>query len=261
MNDGLDEAFPLSNRSAQTEADLRFKAGVAPHFDGASGTTLDKLNHFPRFVPRQALALFLAREAVFRRVVEVHGAVIECGVFMGGGLFTWAQLSAIMEPVNHNRRIIGFDSFEGFPSLSQQDRSPDGAPEEHKQAGAYRYDAQAELEHSAALYDLNRPVGHIPRVELVRGDATKTIPGWLAGNPHAVVALLHLDFDLYEPTVAALRTFVPRMPRGAVIAFDELNQKQWPGETLAVLEEVGLSRLRLRRFPWTPALSYAVLED
>ncbi|MCX7197569.1 MAG: class I SAM-dependent methyltransferase [Proteobacteria bacterium] len=261
MNDGRDEAFPLSNRSAQTEADLQFKSSVAPHFEGASGTTLDKLNHFPRFVPRQSLALFMARQGVFQHIVEVHGAVIECGVFMGGGLFTWAQLSAILEPVNHNRRIVGFDSFDGFPGLSPQDLVAAEATEEYKQVGAYRYDGQAQIEHSAALYDLNRPVGHIPRVELVRGDATRTIPSWVEGNPHVVVALLHLDFDLYEPTVAALRAFLPRMPRGAVIAFDELNQKQWPGETLAVLEEVGLSRLRIRRFPWTPNLSYAVLED
>ena len=40
---------------------------------------------------------------------------------MGGGLFTWAQLSAIYEPVNHNRKIFGFDSFEGFPDIGHKD--------------------------------------------------------------------------------------------------------------------------------------------
>jgi hypothetical protein len=39
---------------------------------------------------------------------------------------------------------------------------------------------------------------------------------------------------LIEPTLAALQPFVPRMPRDAVIAFDELNRPEWPGETLAV---------------------------
>jgi len=64
---------------------------------------------------------------------------------------------------------------------------------------------------------------------------------------------------LYEPTKAALKHFLPRMPKGAVIAFDELNQKQWPGETLAVLEEVGINNIRIQRVPYTPSLSYAIL--
>jgi len=255
------EAFALTNQSTQTESDRVFRANAGAHFETADGTTLDKLNHFSRFVPRQALALFLARQEVFRQVLDVHGAVIECGVFMGGGLFTWAHLSAILEPYNHNRRIVGFDTFDGFPALSEKDFSATDSLPEHKEPGSYRFDALNELESSVALHDLNRPIGHIPRVELVRGDATRTIPDWLEVNPHTVVALLHLDFDLYEPTLVALRTFLPRMPKGGAIIFDELNQKQWPGETLAAIEAIGIPRLRLRRFPWAPNLSYAVLED
>jgi hypothetical protein len=45
-----------------------------------------------------------------------------------------------------------------------------------------------------------------------------------------------------------------------VLAFDELNQAFWPGETLAVLETIGLRNLRIQRFPYMPQLSYAVLE-
>jgi hypothetical protein len=50
------------------------------------------------------------------------------------------------------------------------------------------------------------------------------------------------------------------MPKGAVLAFDELDQAQWPGETMAVLETVGLRNLRIQRFPWHSALSFAVIE-
>jgi hypothetical protein len=72
--------------------------------------------------------------------------------------------------------------------------------------------------------------------------------------------MLYLDFDVYEPTKVALETFLPRMPKGAILAFDELNQAAWPGETLAVLETVGLRNLRIQRFPYASGLSYAVLE-
>ena len=44
-------------------------------------------------------------------------AVFNAAYFMGGGLLTWAQFSAIYEPYNHTRRIVGFDTFAGFPNL------------------------------------------------------------------------------------------------------------------------------------------------
>ena len=69
-----------------------------------------------------------------------------------------------------------------------------------------------------------------------------------------------MDFDLYEPTRVALKHFLPRMPRGAVVAFDELDNPLWPGETQAMLEFLEEYRLRLKRCPFDPYISYAVLD-
>ena len=117
-----------------------------------------------------------------------------------------------------------------------------------------------DLKESIQLYDLNRHIGHIPRVELVAGDALKTIPEYIQDNPHLVVGLLYLDFDLYEPTKVAIEQFLPRMPKGSIIVFDQLNHSSWPGETQAVLDTIGLRNLRIERFTYTPHISYAVLE-
>ena len=75
-----------------------------------------------------------------------------------------------------------------------------------------------------------------------------------------MIALLFLDFDLYEPTKKAIDLFLPRMPKGAVIVFDELDHPDWPGETLALIEAIGIWKLRIERFSWEPTLGYAVLE-
>jgi len=252
--------FSLRNRETQTSDDQEYKSEMETHFNESAGTSIDKLNNFPRFVSRQALSIFLAKHDLFRQILNIHGAVVECGVFMGGGVFTWAQLSAIYETVNHGRKIIGFDTFSGFPDLSTKDFRKNAPREEHKETHSYSFEALDELEKSSALFDLNRPVGHIPKIEFVKGDALQTIPKYLEENEHLVVALLYLDFDLYEPTRIALRHFLPRMPKGAILAFDELNQKQWPGETLAVFEEIGIRNLHIQRYPFTPGLSYAVLD-
>lgn len=254
------EKFPLRNERTQSDNDRLFQERVGPAFDASNGTTLDKLRNFARFVPRQNLAGFLAKAEIFRRVLPVHGSIIECGVFMGGGLFTWAQLSAILEPVNHTRKVIGFDTFSGFPGVHVRDEVNGMSSEEQAGAGMYKFEYIEELRRDAQLFDLNRAVGHIPKIELVQGDALKTIPQYVEQNGHLVVSLLYLDFDLFEPTEAALKAFLPRMPKGAIVAFDELNQKQWPGETLAVLKGAGIRNLRIERLTYVPQISFAVLD-
>jgi Macrocin-O-methyltransferase (TylF) len=244
----------------QTAKDIDFYSEVGEYFQTSAGDTLDKLKNFSKYVPRQNMALFLAKNEIFKRILYVHGHIVECGVFMGSGLMTWAQLSAIYEPFNHVRRVIGFDSFAGFPRLSDPDTPGPGSEIHYAVAGGLAVSgAEQDVRRAIKLYDRNRPIGHIPRVELVKGDAIQSIPAFIAENDHTVVALLYLDFDLYEPTKAALDAFLPRMPKGAVIAFDELNQKYWPGETRAVLDTIGVRSLRIQRFPFTPQISYAVL--
>ena len=249
--------FDQSNKHTQTKNDLQFKESSGQYFDDAMGSSLDKLEAFPRFVSRQALSRFLIRQRLFNEVVKVHGHIVECGVFSGFGMFSWLQLSAIYEPYNHTRRVIGFDTFDGFPGLSDEDSPITDDP--LKSEGAYAFDGLGELSQGVDLYNVNRPIGHIPRSEFVVGDAVVTIPEYVEENPHLVVALLYLDFDLYEPTKAALESLVPRMPKGAVIAFDELNQKQWPGETKALIDTFGINSLRIERSEIVPQVSWAVL--
>ena len=97
-------------------------------------------------------------------------------------------------------------------------------------------------------------------MQLIKGDVTKTIPEFVTNNKHLVVSLLFLDMDLYEPTKIALENFFPRMPKGAIIAFDELDNPIWPGETMALLEILGINRLRLERVDFDPYIGFAVVD-
>ncbi len=215
-----------------------------------------KLENFPKYVRRQHLKRFLALYEVFKLVLPVKGSVVECGVFRGFGLMSWAKLSTILEPENLTRRIYGFDTFRGFPTVGSKDENEFATP----QAGELCADSYDELQSLIAAYDQDRFLGHIDKVHLIRGDVVETIPEFLRNHPHTVVSLLFLDLDLYEPTRVALNSFLPRMPRGAVLAFDELDNPIWPGETQALLETLGIHRLALRRLEWDPYIAFAVLE-
>lgn len=216
-----------------------------------------KMENFPKYVRRQNMTRYLALYEIFKRQMPVKGSIVECGVNHGFGTMAWAKFSAILEPVNLMRRVYGFDTFEGFPGVSEKDRS---AASNHVKEGDLAADVHDELTQLIDVYDSTRFLGHVNKVQLVKGDATKTIPQFIEDNPHVLVSLLYLDFDLYEPTKVALEHFLPRMPKGAILAFDELDNPLWPGETLAMLEAHANRRLRIERLDFDPYIGFAVLD-
>lgn len=216
-----------------------------------------KMESFPKYVRRQNLTRLFAQYEIFKKIIPVKGSIIECGVFRGGGLMAWAKMSAILEPANLTRRIYGFDSFEGFPNLSKKDLKGLG---QNIKTGDLYADSYHELNELIQIYDSDRFLGHVDKVHLIKGDANKTIPDFVASHPHLLVSLLFLDFDLYEPTCAAIEHFYPLIPKGGIIAFDELDNPLWPGETTAMLEKIGAGNLRLQRLEFDPYIGFAVKE-
>lgn len=239
-----------------TPAEVEYRQALESYFATSIGSGVEKLQNFPKYVPVQDLRRFLNRYEIFQRILCCHGSIFECGVLLGGGLMTWAAFSEIFEPMNHLRNIVGFDTFAGFTSLSNEDRTMTAA---QGKVGGLAVDAYEDITKAIELHDRNRALKHITKVRLVRGDIRQTAAKYLEDNPHTVISLLWLDFDTYEPTVEALTRFVPRMPKGAVIAFDELNHEVWPGETVAVMKTLGLNALKVERLPWGSTVSFAVL--
>jgi hypothetical protein len=239
----------------RTEAEQQVGRNIERIFQQCPDSVEVKLENFPKYVRRQHLKRFLAMYEIFKLVLPVKGSVVECGVFRGFGTMTWAKLSAMLEPENLTRRIYGFDTFSGFPHTGEQDANPVAMPEQ----GALCADSYDELSELIVEYDRDRFLGHVDKVHLIKGDVVQTIPRFIDEHPHLLVSLLFLDLDLFEPTKAALDHFVPRMPRGAVLAFDELDNPMWPGETMAVLERLGVGNVRLQRLEWDPYIAYAIL--
>jgi len=239
----------------QTEVERRVPGDIAEVFERSPDDLPTRLASMARYARRAQVTRFAALYELFKLALPVKGSIVECGVFRGASFMTFAQLSAALEPANLTRRIYGFDSFGGFPAVGERDRpaSTGAAP------GDLAADSFAELSRLIEIYDSDRFLGHLPKAQLIRGDVTETIPRFVADHPHLVVSLLFLDLDLYQPTLVALRHFLPRLPKGAVLAFDELDNPLWPGETSAVLDEVGLDRLPLRRFEFDPYIAYAVM--
>lgn len=246
------------NPEKHTDADKDRFGQYVDYFQQSPLPTELKLANFTKYVRRQDISRFLAKNELFKLQLDIPGVIIECGCYAGGGLMTFAQLSSIYEPYNHQRRVYGFDTFSGFPSLADKDRGSDSS----WSVGGLHIDDNivAELKHAIALHDGNRALSHISKTELIVGDATKTIPRFIEENQHIIISLLYLDFDLYAPTKMALETFIERMPKGAILAFDELNTKNFPGETLALLDTLGVKSLHIRKTQFDPYISYSKID-
>lgn len=240
----------------RTKAEQAAGKNLSKVFTNSGESVEVKLENFTKYVSRQRLTRLLALYEIFKRVLPVKGSIIECGIYRGFGLMAWANLSAILEPVNLTRRIYGFDTFQGFPALAGEDENP-VAKMASRDLSAACFNELSEL---IDIYDSTRFLGHVNKVQMIKGDATKTIPAFVKNNKHLVVSLLFLDFDLFEPTRAAIEYFYPRMPRGSIIAFDELDNPIWPGETLALLDTLGINSLKIERLEFDPYIGFAVID-
>ncbi|MFA6145772.1 MAG: TylF/MycF/NovP-related O-methyltransferase [Patescibacteria group bacterium] len=245
---------PLGGLRTGNEKDELLK--ITQIFNNNSDTIDKKLENFPKYIRRQKLTRLLALYEIFKKVSNIKGSIIECGVHDGFGLMSWAKFSAIIEPINLTRRIYGFDTFEGFPSLSQEDKNQSSKIK----MGDLKANSYNELLELIKIYDSTRPLGHVNKVQLVKGDALKTIPKFVKENQHLVVSLLFLDFDLFKPTKIAIENFYPRMPKGSIIAFDELDNPIWPGETMALLKTIGINKLKIERLDFDPYIGYAIIK-
>lgn len=213
------------------------------------------LDNIGLYLTRQTLSRINFMQMLYQMIVPVHGTIMEFGVRWGQNMALFSTLRGIHEPFNYNRKIIGFDTFDGFPSVEPQDGGG-------VQAGDYGVveNWSEELEGILDFHTQNAPIPHKKKHELVKGDATMTLPDYLKEHPETIVALAYFDFDIYKPTHDCLEAILPYLTKGSVLAFDELNTPQFPGETIAVREVLGLSRYAIKRDPSNPLTSYLVIE-
>ena len=208
---------------------------------------------FPLFITRQSLSYYLAKYELYKKTLDVKGSIVECGSHQGSSLLLFAKLTSIFEPYQIHKKVISFDTFTGFPSI---DKKNDNIKHKNTKKNYLNNTNLDLIKNSIKLLDKNRFNGHINKVEIIKGDAIKTIPKYLKENKHCLVSVLYLDFDIYKPTKIALDHFLPRMTKGGLVVFDELNQKRWYGETVAYLEKFSKNKVELKQFNFEPNISY-----
>ena len=89
------------------------------------------------------------------------------------------------------------------------------------------------------------PLDHLKKYELIK-DVSKTLYNYLEKNPHTIFALCYFDLDVYKPTKNVLKMIKSKISKGTILVFDELNDEDMPGETLAFLEEIDINIISIK---------------
>jgi hypothetical protein len=241
--------------ASEREAEIR--RGIVEDFRNCPIPDSEILQNLPLFISRQNLSQMLFINEMYQHILDVHGVIMEFGVRWGRNMALYESLRGIYEPFNHNRKIIGFDTFTGFPSVDSKDGS-----DQIISVGAYNVTDNYTDYLSRVLdyHEQESPISHIKKYELVVGDASSGIEQYLDAHPETIVAMAYFDFDIYQPTRDCLSAIKDRLTKGSVIGFDELNNATYPGETLALKETLGLGAYQIRHSRFSPTQSYLVIE-
>lgn len=148
----------------------------------------------------------LYRAVRYLAASRVDGDLVECGTFMGGGVFAaaeWAHQAA-MTP----RRFFLYDTFGGFPEGTAPETDFRGSVVKLYTHPDFLAVAQELLARSSWPQD---------RFVFVKGDVART----LQDTRPERIALLRLDTDDYASTRVELEGLYPLLSPGGVLTIDD----------------------------------------
>lgn len=254
----MEDSYIKTNKSIASADEVRLREKLLKLFKESPIPEEELLHQITLFLRRHQLQRILFMNELYQKILDVHGIIVEFGVRWGRNLALFESLRAIYEPWNIRRKIVGFDSFEGFPKVNPKD-----GKEAEISIGNYSVTKGYEhyLEEILDCHEALNPMPTLKKYEIIKGDAVVEVENYFLDHPESIVALAYFDFDIYEPTKKCLEVIIKgHITKGTVIGFDEVGVPEFPGETIALKDVLGLDRYRIMRTPYSLEQSYIVIE-
>lgn len=212
------------------------------------------------FIRGSLLARIFATRELYEKIVMLPGVIIDLGTWRGQTAVICENLRAIFEPLHLNRRIVCFDTFEGYVGFSGKDK----ATNLHKE-GTYKVseDYSDYLNKLLILHEKNNAMGHNNgKHKVIKGDCRKTIPNYFKENSNEIVSIAFFDVNAYEPTWEAFQHIYEKLVPGGIIAFWQLTRNVIPAEGMVYANNIvnNLSQYNhtIHRSQFYPGLCYIV---
>jgi hypothetical protein len=213
---------------------LSFRDRLVAAFVNSPLPEEDRLFNIGMYTRSSVLVKYLVLSEIYQRILKIPGCLVEFGTWWGQNLVLLENLRAIHEPFNKQRTIIGFDTFDGYTSRSDQDKESDIWNESSYSTGKNYILHLSEL---LEIHEGCNALGHIRgRHKLIDGDVSITAPEYFNKHPEIIIAFAYFDMALYKPTKAALEAIKPQLIPGSILLMDELTWEESPGEAIAFKE-------------------------
>lgn len=210
------------------------------------------LSLWPAYARRQHLTRFIAHYELYKQVADLPGCIVEIGVYRGASFFTWHKLCETFNATDRRKKVFGFDHFRGLSDFDSKDGPED--PKDGKVVGGFdSVPVREEVLELVRLHNADNLIPGTERSRLIEGDIRESIPKFLEENSGLRICLLHLDADLYQPTMTALTHLYPLVVKGGLVVLDEYGLIPWEGESKAAEEyfaSIGEAPT-FRKFPWS----------
>lgn len=208
-----------------------------------TGQQWDYENGFYLTSHSNRLAKSLAHYELYKSIINLPGHIVECGVYKGTSIIRFGTYREVLES-QYSRKIIGFDAFGDFPK--QVDPNDKEFIERFESDGG----------RGISVNELSEVFSHKSFVnyELIQGDIVETVPQYVSEHPELKIALLHIDVDVYKPSVVILNQLFDRIVMGGLAVFDDFGTV--PGETKAIDEYFAGQNVLIEKLPISHIPSY-----
>ena len=184
------------------------------------------------------MAKMLAHFELYKSIVGLPGDVVECGVYKGASLIRFATFREILES-SYSRKIIGFDAFGKFPSYQEQESIDTKFIEKFEKEGGF----------GISINELEKTFNYkkFSNYEFIKGDILVTMPQYIDSHAELKIALLHIDVDVYKPSLITLNLLYDRVVKGGLIVLDDYGMVA--GATKAVDEFLADKDILIEKLP------------
>lgn len=140
---------------------------------------------------------------------------VECGCWKGHSAFI---ISKLIEESKKNIYFHIFDSFEGLSASTEKDQNFHKLNKNENKRVRDQFASSEKFVKERVLKDFN---------------FCKTYKGWIPSRFENVsekkFSFIHIDVDLYEPTIKSLEFFFPKLEKNGIIVCDDYNYHIFDG--------------------------------
>ena len=149
---------------------------------------------------------------IIEKTHKVKGAIIEFGIWNGNNLIT---IKKILDYLNINKKVFGYDNFKGFPNPSKLKK---------QKKGKYIGNPNT-IKKIISFFKLKN-------IEIFNDDIMNLIK---YKKKFKSISFIYIDCNIYTPVKNILDQLGKKVNKGCIIAFDEAQHKTDKGEKMAML--------------------------